>query len=239
LVKRKVLLSWDDLTCRGSYRATQRSTFQVKKPTLSYPFVRVDPAGAGVVSHAGGVLLVEAVRAAGLDRALSAGLARWRKPLAVHDSAKIVTDLAIALALGGDCLADIALLRAEPGVFGPVASDPTVSRTIDRLAEDAPRALAAIDAARAAARARVWELAGEHAPDAAACAAAPLVIDVDATLVTAHSDKESAARRSNAATGFIHCGHSSTTARPAPASRPRYYCDPGTREVTPPRTTSR
>ena len=54
----------------------------------------------------------------GLDRALSAGLARWRKPLAVHDPAKVLTDLAIALALGGDCLADIALLRAEPNASG-------------------------------------------------------------------------------------------------------------------------
>jgi hypothetical protein len=174
----------------------------VKKPTLSYPFVRVDSAGSGVVSHAGGVLLVEAVRASGLDRALSAALARWRKPLAVHDPAKVVTDLAIALALGGDCLADVALLRAERGVFGLVASDPTISRTIDALATDAPRALAAIDAARATARSRVWELAGANAPDAGSSAAAPLVIDVDATLVTAHSDKELAAATFKRGYGF-------------------------------------
>jgi hypothetical protein len=174
----------------------------VKKRSGFYPLVRVDSTGAGVVSHAGGVLLVEAVRGSGLDRALSAALAPWRKPLAVHDPAKVLTDLAIALALGGDCLADVALLRAEPGVFGPVASDPTVSRTIDALAKDAPRVLAAIDAARASARARVWELAGGQAPDAGACAAAPLVIDVDATLVTAHSEKESAAATFKRGFGF-------------------------------------
>lgn len=68
------------------------------------------------------------------------------------------------LALGGDCLADIALLRAEPDVYGLVASDPTVSRAIDRLAQDAVAVLRAINTARAAGRARVWELAGEHAP---------------------------------------------------------------------------
>ncbi|MFR9807425.1 IS1380 family transposase, partial [Pseudonocardia sp. RS010] len=95
--------------------------------------------------------------------------------------------------VGGDCLADIALLRAEPVLFGPVASDPTVSRTIDRLAADATAALAAIDTARATARARAWELAGEHAPDHDTDAARPLVIDADATLVTAHSEKEGAA----------------------------------------------
>jgi hypothetical protein len=57
----------------------------------------------------------------------------------VHDTAKILLDLAVTLALGGDCLADIAVLRAEPEVYGPMASDPTVSRTIDRLAEDRSR----------------------------------------------------------------------------------------------------
>ena len=62
-------------------------------------------------------------------------------------------DLAIALAVGGDCLADIAVLRAEPGLLGPVASDPTVSRLIDTLAKDADTALAALARARAHARA--------------------------------------------------------------------------------------
>jgi hypothetical protein len=86
--------------------------------------------------------------------------------LATHDPAKVLLDLAVALGLGGDCLADIALLRAEPGVYGLVASDPTVSRTIDALAKDAPAALAAIHAARAVARQRAWRLAGQAAPDA-------------------------------------------------------------------------
>jgi hypothetical protein len=146
-----------------------------------------------VVTQAGGVLLTETVRVVGLDRMLSAALASWRRPLAVHDPAKILVDLAVTLALGGDCLADIALLRAEPGVYGLVASDSTVSRTIDRLARDAGRVLAAIDTARAATRARAWALAGAHAPDHSTDAGRPLVIDVDATLVTAHSEKEGAA----------------------------------------------
>ena len=158
----------------------------------SYPRVRVDGAGAGVVSQAGGVLLLETARVAGLDRALSAELAGWRKPLAVHDPGKIVLDLAVTLALGGDCLADLAVLRAEPGVYGLVASDPTVSRLIDTLAADAPRALAAIAAARASARARAWRSARTSAPDFGVDAKTPLIVDVDATLVTAHSDKEHA-----------------------------------------------
>lgn len=167
-----------------------------------YPRLRVDTAGSAAVAHAGGVLLTETVRASGLDQNLSTALAPWRKPLAVHDPAKVVLDVAVALALGGDCLADIALLRAEPAVFGRVASDPTVSRAIDTLAEDAVAALAAINRARAAARARVWALAGEHAPDREASVNAPLVVDVDATLVTAHSEKERAAPTFKKGFGF-------------------------------------
>ena len=113
--------------------------------------------------------------------------------MAVHDPAKVILDLAVSLALGGTCLADIAVLRGAPGVFGPVASDPTVSRTIDALAIDAQASLAAINQARAAARAVVWQRAGRHAPNAAQHASTPLIIDLDATLINAHSEKEQAA----------------------------------------------
>ncbi len=174
----------------------------MKQTTGFYPRPRVDTAKVAAVGHAGGVLLTATVRAAGLDVALSAALARWRKPLAVHDPGKVITDLALSLALGGDCLADVAVLRAEPGVYGRVASDPTVSRTIAALAGDAGAALAAIDTARAAARGRVWALAGQHAPDHDVRAKAPLIIDLDATLVTSHSEKEHAAPTFKRGFGF-------------------------------------
>ncbi len=112
----------------------------MKKRSGLYPRVQVDAAGAGVVSQAGAVVLVETARATGLDRELSQVLARWRRPSARHDPGKVVLDLALALAVGGDCLADIAVLRGEPRVFGPVASDPTVSRTVSALAGDPPKA---------------------------------------------------------------------------------------------------
>jgi hypothetical protein len=82
----------------------------VSKPTGSYPSLTLDTAGAGVVSHAGAVLLSTTVTTTGPG--LSTALARWRHPNAIHDPGKIVCDLAIALAPGGDCLADIAALRA-------------------------------------------------------------------------------------------------------------------------------
>ncbi|MHB1010998.1 MAG: IS1380 family transposase [Propionibacteriaceae bacterium] len=172
------------------------------KSTGLYPRVRVDTSATAAVGQAGGVLLTRTVIATGLDRFLSSALSGWRKPLAVHDPGKTITDLALSLALGGDCLADLALLRAEPGVYGRVASDPTVSRTIAALAADAPAVLKAIDTARAAARQRAWQLAGEHAPDHGSDAKQPLIIDLDATLVTSHSEKERAAPTFKRGFGF-------------------------------------
>ncbi|MFT3860044.1 IS1380 family transposase [Micropruina sp.] len=157
-----------------------------------YPQPHHDTGGTRVVGQAGGMLLTRTAQVTDLAAGLSRALSPWRKPLAVHDPGKIVTDLAIMLALGGDCLADAGVLRGEPAVYGPVASDPTISRLISVLAADAPNVLTAINTARAQARARAWQLAGEHSPAHRASVTEPLTIDVDATLVTAHSDKENA-----------------------------------------------
>lgn len=172
------------------------------KTTGAYPRADVDAVAVSAVGHAGGVLLTETIRATGLDRTLSGRLRPWRKPFAIHDPGKVVLDLAVTLALGGDALSDIATVRAEPGVYGLVASDATVSRTITALAADADRVLAAIDTARQVARETAWALAGEHAPDAARSPDSPLVIDLDATLLTAHSEKEQAAATFKRGYGF-------------------------------------
>ncbi|WP_148590559.1 IS1380 family transposase, partial [Streptomyces sp. WAC01526] len=161
----------------------------MREPTGSYPPVRVQGDGRQVVSQAGSVLLVETVRKAGLDTAISEALGPWRKPRAVHDPGKVLLDVALAVALGGDCLADVGMLRAEPAVFGPVASDPTVSRLLDSLAASGEKALRAIRSARAEARERVWRTAGRAAPDTGGM----VTVDLDGVLVIAHSDKEDAA----------------------------------------------
>ena len=154
------------------------------------PKIVVSGDGTGIVSHAGALLLTETARVTGLQAGLSAGLGRWRASRAFHDPGKIVADLAVAVALGGDCLADAGVLRAEPALFGPVASGPVISRLVARLAADAPAALKAIGAARAAARERAWLLAGTAAPGADG---GLIPVDIDATIVTAHSDKQQAA----------------------------------------------
>lgn len=167
-----------------------------------YPFVRVDTAPVAAVGSAGGVLLTKTADLSGMSTALGGALGRWRKPMAVHDPGKILSDLALTLALGGDCLADIALLRSEPGIYGPVASEATVSRMISALAADADRVLAAISVARKAARSRAWELAGDQAANHGVNADDPLIVDLDATLLTSHSEKEFAAPTFKKGFGF-------------------------------------
>jgi len=157
--------------------------------TAGHSKIMVSADGTGIVSQAGSLLLTRALRVTGLDRGLDAALERWRPARAVHSPGKIITDLAVALALGGDCLADVAMLRSQPELFGPVASDPVVSRLVGRLTADAPRALKAIRAARAGARARAWELAGGAAPGTGG---GLVTVDIDATIVASCSEKEQA-----------------------------------------------
>ncbi|MFC7753003.1 IS1380 family transposase [Tsukamurella soli] len=174
----------------------------MSKSTSPYPNPAVDTAETALVSHAGTTVLVRTAEKIGLTSTLSTALAPWRPRLAVHDPGKILLDVAVSIAVGGDCLADLNQLRAEPGLFGAVASDPTVSRLVTRLADDPTRALAAITDARAQARARAWNLAGDLSPDHGISDERPLVIDLDATLVTAHSDKQSAAPNFKRGFGF-------------------------------------
>jgi hypothetical protein len=111
-----------------------------------------------------------------------------------HRAGKVLADLAVMLADGGDCLSDLAALRDQPGLFGPVASTPTAWRVIERLAQGGEQALAGLRLARAQARRRAWQ--------AGAWVDGLLVIDLDATLVTAHSDKQGTAGTYKGGFGF-------------------------------------
>ena len=75
----------------------------MNKITGFYPRVHVDTSRCSAVGQAGGVLLTETVQVSGVGSALSSALSAWRKPIAVHDPAKVILDLALSLALGGDC----------------------------------------------------------------------------------------------------------------------------------------
>ena len=144
--------------------------------------VEVTSDGVGLVSHAGSALLAQVADKSGLTRALSRELGPLQLREGSHDRGRVVRDLAVMLADGGDCLADMAVVRDQVALFGQAASDSTAFRVIDQIASD-PDAIDWLRAAHARARTRVWELAG--APQR-------LTIDLDATLLTAHSDKEGA-----------------------------------------------
>jgi hypothetical protein len=155
------------------------------------PNLVLDPARESLISSSGALLLKETSRATGLGRGLSEALSPWRSARASHDPGKVLLDVATAVALGGDCLADVAALRAQPELFDTVASDPTVSRVFAALAADVDAAVAAIRAVRADARAVSW---ARRRPLAGALGkrTRQVIIDIDATLVNAHSDKEGA-----------------------------------------------
>jgi hypothetical protein len=121
-----------------------------------------------LISSAGAALLLETARVAGLAGGLSGALAPWRLARAEHDPGRVVLDLAVAIALGGDWLADMAVLRAQPDLFGAVASDPTVSRLVDRVAADADAAVAPLSARGAGGfirRSRCWSVLRQRALD--------------------------------------------------------------------------
>jgi hypothetical protein len=166
--------------------------------TTSRPPVRVTADGSGVVSHAGSRLLADLARVTGLDTALGEAAGVGRRRRSAHDPGRVLADLAVLLADGGEAISDLAVLREQPGLFGSVASTPTAWRVLDSVAARGAEALHALHAARVAARERAWlaraEL-GRQVPVTRAGGRAwkGLVIDVDATLITAHSEKEQSA----------------------------------------------
>jgi Transposase DDE domain group 1 len=145
-----------------------------------------------LVSHAGAALLAEAADRLGLTRALSRGLVGMRERRGRHDPGRVVRDLAVMLADGGDCLSDLRAVRDQEPLFGEVASNATAFRVIDGIAGDRGL-LDALRAARARAREHAWN-AGAR-PER-------IIIDIDATLITAHSDKDGAAGTFKGGFGF-------------------------------------
>jgi hypothetical protein len=137
--------------------------------------------GDGVANHAGAVLVAELADRVGLTALLGEAMSPTRRRDKGHDPGVVLTQLAVALVDGGECVSDLRVLRDQPDLFGQVASTPTASRTLYAMDGSV---LEAVATARAAARAAAW---------AAGMRPAQIVLDFDATLVTSHSDKEQAA----------------------------------------------
>src|ERR1700694_5303289 len=154
--------------------------------------VEVTSDGAGLVSHAGTALVAQVADKVGLTNALSLRLAAIKQRRRGHDPGRVIRDLAAMLADGGECVSDLGAMREQKALFGKVASDSTAFRVIDRIASE-PGLLEALRSAHARARQRLWGVHG--APER-------LTLDVDATLITAHSEKEKAAGNYKGGYGF-------------------------------------
>jgi Transposase DDE domain group 1 len=164
--------------------------------TTARPKLLVSADGRGVVSHAGARLLADLADRTSLTAGLSDALVGLARPGARHDPGRVLADLAVAVADGAQCISDIAVLADQPALFGVVASDSTVWRLLDRLGE---AELARIGWARAAARELVWAQRAETTGAAVGPAwvggreLGGLVIDIDASIVVTHSEKEQTA----------------------------------------------
>ena len=161
------------------------------KLTFRRQTVEVTADGEGLVSHAGAALLVELADRVGLTAAMSRALAATRERRSAHDPGGVVRDLAVMVADGGDCVTDLEALRGQERLFGQVASETTAHRVIKSIDEGL---LEQLRWARAAARARAWD-AGAR-PET-------ITLDIDATTVDSHSEKERAAGTYKRGFGFF------------------------------------
>lgn len=164
------------------------------KRSVARPQVTTD--GESLVSQAGVGLLAELADRSELTGAMSWAMAECGISWHTHDPGVVLTHVAVAIANGADCLSDVAVLRAQPELFDPIASQATVWRAL-RAATSVE--LRRIPRALAQARQRVWDAAGMRAESG-------LTLDFDATLVTAHSDKEDAAPTYKRGFGFHPLG---------------------------------
>jgi hypothetical protein len=161
-----------------------------------------------VVAHAGSAALRLLADRTGLTSELSAAMA-CRGFVPAHDRGRVLTDVAVMLADGGEAIADIDVLRHQRSVLGPVASPPTVWRALDEVT---PARLRKIQAARARVRRQVWAQVVEQRGDLPASRVAGtdlgqvVVLDVDATIVVAHSEKENASPTFKRTFGFHPLG---------------------------------
>jgi len=168
----------------------------------------VAPDADGLIGHAGAVLLRKLADQCGLTSALGAALGRKGK-FPLIDRGVALVSMAVAIALGARSMSDIAVLAHQEPVFGAAPGDTTVRRTLE-LAD--PRTLDKIARGRAAVRARVWQLICARPAGfpwlaiAGKLLAGWLVIDLDATLITARSGKEGAAPTFKSGYGFHPLG---------------------------------
>jgi len=101
-----------------------------------------------------------------------------RERRSAHDPGVVLRNLAVVIADGGDHVSDLGVLRGQQALFGAVASETTAHRV--------PKSVDSglLEALRAARAKKAWD-AGARPEE--------LILDIDASLLIAHSEKDGAA----------------------------------------------
>lgn len=172
------------------------------KNTGVFPAVPGAPTGQALISHAGLNVLTSFVDSLGFKELCEDRLGQFVPAQARHRPRGILASLAVMLAGDGEHVSDLDILRTSPGLFGAVPSNATVSRFVERTAGNPEAFSYGFGTLMRELRSKVWEAAGERNPAANATALDPLILDLDATLVTSHSDKEQAVGTYKGGYGF-------------------------------------
>lgn len=170
--------------------------------TLVFPAVPVIFSGQSLISHAGVSVVTGFMDALGFGRLCEDRLGQFVPSSARHRPGRLVGSLAAMLAAGGEHASDLDILRCSPGVFGQLPSNATVSRFFERTVVNPELFSYGFETLTRELRTRAWNTAGNRNPALTATAADPLIIDLDATLVTSRSDKENVAGTYKGGYGF-------------------------------------
>jgi hypothetical protein len=161
----------------------------MQKSTSVFPSLPVTFSGQSLISHAGVSVLTGFMDALGFARLCEGRLRQFVPSSARHRSGTILGSLAAMLAAGGEHASDLDILRSSPGFVERSVVNPEL---FGYGFETLTRQL----------RTRAWDATGERNPALSATAADPLIIDLDATLGTSHSDKENVASTYKGGYGF-------------------------------------
>ena len=131
---------------------------------------------SGVVSHVGLWTLGGFADRLGLGGVLSEA---FGKAGVTHDRGSVLVHAMLMLSGGGEACTDVEYLRAEPALFGAVASAPTLYRTMRSIDPDV---LGRLGGAVTGVRNRVW--------DRLVNTAGPVVLDIDSSLHEVHSENK-------------------------------------------------
>jgi hypothetical protein len=167
------------LFLRQIERTDQEGTREMNRNSVLN--VTVQTGGTHVVAHAGLHALGAFADRIGLGAALSQAIAWSGERAPTHDRGVVLTHAMLMHAAGGEACSDIEFLSSQPSLFGAVASDSTLYRTVRNIG---PTVLADLNTQTAIVRAGMWRRMG------ATSGTSMVVLDIDASLIEVHQENK-------------------------------------------------